>query len=67
MKQLTNDLKLNEMLIKHDRFYEYSDDMGKWSKGKDERQAILAYMINNLNMSLTEASDLYSNYVNGKL
>ena len=67
MKQLTNDPKLNEMLLKHDRFYEYSDDINAYYRGKDERQAILAYMINNLNMSLKEASDLYSNYVNGKL
>jgi hypothetical protein len=67
MKPITNDPKLNEMLIKHDRFYEYADDMRAYSKGKDERQAILAYMLNNLNMSLSEASDLYSNYVNGKL
>ena len=61
--------RLNEIerLVEvHDSFYEFSDDMRAYSKGRDEYLSILKMIQDVLNKTHSEAHDLYTQLINRK-
>jgi len=51
---------LNDLLATHDIYYEYADDMNAYSKGRDEKRAIIKHMIDNLSYDPTTAERYYN-------
>lgn len=49
---------IEKAIEEHDKFYEYSDDMRAYSKGKAEYHTIIK-MIQDLGKSYQEALDIY--------
>lgn len=55
--------KLKDMLMKHDKYYDYSDDHSVWKKGNEEFNAIYA-LANQLKLAgySTEVQELFAKY-----
>jgi hypothetical protein len=53
-----NDTLLN-LFKAHDKFYEYSDDMNAYCKGRDEKKAIIDHMVNCMGYSKQNAEQYY--------
>jgi len=51
---------LLSLLNSHDRFYEMSDDMSAYCKGRDEKKAILDHMVNLMGYDKKNAEQYYS-------
>lgn len=51
---------LLSLLNSHDRFYEMSDDMSAYCKGRDEKKAILDHMVNRMGYDKKNAEQYYS-------
>jgi hypothetical protein len=49
---------IEKAIEEHDKFYEYSDDMRAYSKGKSEYHTIIK-MIQDLGKSYNESLDIY--------
>jgi hypothetical protein len=50
---------VKELISKHDKFFEYSDDHSAYDKGRHQRQAILHFLITVMDMSYGEAELFY--------
>jgi len=51
--------KVKELIASHDRFFEYSDDHSAYDKGKREREAILKFLTDVMEMPYKEAETFY--------
>lgn len=51
--------KVKELIASHDRFFEYSDDHRAYDKGKREREAILKFLTDVMEMPYKEAETFY--------
>lgn len=51
---------LLSLLNSHDRFYEMSEDMSAYCKGRDEKKAILDHMVNRMGYDKKNADQYYS-------
>jgi hypothetical protein len=54
------DETLIKMIKEHDRFYDYSDDMTAYSRGKAEKTKILIYLSAKYGMDIKEALKIYT-------
>jgi hypothetical protein len=59
MELIKQDETLIKMIKEHDRFYDYSDDMTAYSKGKAEKEMILLYLSARYGMDIKEALKIY--------
>lgn len=53
------DILLN-LLDKHDKTYEYSDDMNAYTKGRNEKKAIITHMVERMGYDPKNAEQYYS-------
>jgi hypothetical protein len=53
------DILLN-LIDKHDKTYEYSDDMGAYTKGRNEKKAIISHMVVHMGYDVKNAEQYYS-------
>jgi hypothetical protein len=51
--------KVAEMIKSHDKWFEYSDDPQAYDKGKKQRQAIINFCVEMLDMDHKDAEKFY--------
>jgi hypothetical protein len=56
--------ELKELLKNHDSYYDYSDDMAMYSRGRDQKEAIVRLVMSLENLIYSKALIRYKELIN---